>query len=215
MAPNDKSASTNTKNTPVANVVTPVKKKANPSSTSPVVHLSPYNNPSKVKANPLEKKQRVHKIIPLQYPDKTPYGWAFEHFYDAKEFLKGLSNRKNETTYLGKEEFKPFSNLTVRWVKHSALGDNLWIIHIDAQTNDDKKAFPIQCHALFANKIARALLQQVVWPKEKVEVGKSFIMDSSTESELTMIIESGNKNVTEVIIGESILPGNSELESLI
>jgi len=30
-----------------------------------------------------------------------------------------------------------------------------------------------------------------------------------------MIIESGNKNVTEVIIGESILPGNSELESLI
>jgi hypothetical protein len=58
-------------------------------------------------------------------------------------------------------------------------------------------------------------LQQVVWPKEKVEVGKSFIMDSSTESELTMIIESGNKNVTEVIIRESILPGNSALESLI
>ena len=40
-------------------------------------------------------------------------------------------------------------------------------------------------------------------------------MDSSTESELTMIIESGNKNVTEVIIRESILPGNSALESLI
>jgi hypothetical protein len=215
MAPKDKSATTNTKNTPVAKVVTPVKNKANPSSTSPMVHLSPYNNPPKVKANPLEKKQRVHKIIPLQYPDKTPYGLAFGHFYDTKEFLKGLSNRKNETTYLGKEEFKPFSNLTVRWVKHSALGDNLWIIHIDAQRNDDKKAFSIQCHALFANKIARALLQQVVWPKQKVEVGKSIIMDSSTESELMMIIESGNKDVTEVIIGESILPINSELESLI
>jgi hypothetical protein len=215
MAPKDKLASPNTKNTPVAKVVTPVKKKANPASTSPMVNLSPYNNPPKVKANPLEKKQRVHNIIPLQYPDKTPYGWAFEHFYDAKEFLKGLCNRKNESTYLGEEEFKPFSNLTVHWVKHSALGDNLWVIHIDAQTNDDEKAFPIQCHALFANKIARGLLQQLVWPKQKVEVDKSIIMDSSNESELTMIIESGNKDVTEVIIGQSILPGNSELESLI
>ncbi len=45
------------------------------------LNLSFYNR----KANPLEKKQRVHKIIPLQYPDKTPYGWAFEHFYDEVE----------------------------------------------------------------------------------------------------------------------------------
>lgn len=203
MSPKDKSPST-TKNTPVSKVVTPVKK------PNLIEHS---NNSPKVKHNPLEKRQRVHKIIPLQNPDKTPYGWAFEHFYDAKEFLKDLCNKKNETTHLGEEEFKPFDNLSVHWVKHSQLGDNLWIIHINDQTNDVKKAFPIQCHAIFANKIARALLQHIVWVKEKVEVGETIIMDSSTESELSMIIES--KDVTEVTIDESLLPGNKELECLI
>ena len=206
MSPKEKSSSS-VKNTHVAKVVTPVKK------YHKNVNVSNSNDSRKVKGNIFEKKQRVHNIIPLHYPDKTPYGWAFEHFYDAKEFLKDLCNRRNETTCLGDEEFKPFSNLTVHWVKHSALGDNLWIIHINAQANDDKNAFPIQCHALFANKIARALLQHVVWANEKVEVGKTIIMDSSTESELTLIISS--RNVTEVIIDDSILPGNSELESLI
>ena len=51
--------------------------------------------------------------------------------------------------------------------------------------------------------------------KTKIEVGKSIIMDDSTESELTLIIERNNKFVSEVIIGQSILPGDSELESLI
>ena len=215
MAIKDKSTHLNSKNTPVAKVITPVKKKPTPSSNTSVANLSSSNNPPKLKPNLIEKKERVHSIIPLQCPDKTPYGWAFENFYDAKEFLKHLCNRKNEITYLGEEEFKPFSNLTAHWVKSSSLGDNLWIIHIDVQENDEENAFPIQCFALFSNKIARALLQQVIWPKQKVEVGKSIIMDDSTESELTLIIERNNKFISEVIIGQSILPGDSELESLI
>jgi hypothetical protein len=205
MSPSNKSS---TKNTTGAKVATPVKK-----AQSPMAIVSPYNNSSKVKSTVLEKKQKVHNIIPLQYSDETPFGWAFEHFYDAKEFLKSLC--KNDTTYLGGEEFKPFSNLTVHWVKNSALGVNLWIIHIDAETNDDEKPFPIQCHVLFANKIARVLLHHVPWPKEKVKVHKSIIMDRSTESELTLIIDSDNRDNTEVTISDSILPGKSELESLI
>ena len=184
MSPNNKA----TRNNTGAKVVTPVKK-----TSSPTAIVSPYNHPSNVKFNVLEKKQRVHNIIPLQYSDEKPFGWAFEHFFDAKEFLKSLC--KNETTYLGGEEFKPFSNLTAHWVKSSSLGDNLWIIHIDVQENNEENAFPIQCFSLFSNKIARALLQQVVWPKQKVEVGKSIIMDDSTESELTLIIERNNKFV--------------------
>lgn len=205
MSPSNKSL---TKNTSGAKVVTPVKK-----AQSPMAMVSPYNNCSKVKSTVLEKKKKVHNIIPLQYSDETPFGWAFEHFYDAKEFLKSLC--KNDTTYLGGEEFKPFSNLSVHWVKNSALGVNLWIIHIDAETNADEKPFPIQCHVLFANKIARALLQHVLWPKEPVKVHKSIILNSSTESELMTIMDSNNRDNTEFTVSDSILPGKSELESLI
>ena len=215
MAIKDKSTHLNSKNTPVAKVITPVKKKPTPSSNTSVANLSSSNNPPKLKPNLIEKKERVHSIIPLQCPDKTPYGWAFEHFYDAKEFLKDLCNRRNETTCLGDEEFKPFSNLSPHWVKNSSLGVNLWIICIKDETNDDESHFPVQCHILFANKIARALLHHVLWPKEQVKVNKSIIMDRSTESELTTIINSHNQYTSEITISDSILPGDSELESLI
>jgi hypothetical protein len=204
MSPNNKA----TRNNTGAKVVTPVKK-----TSSPTAIVSPYNHPSNVKFNVLEKKQRVHNIIPLQYSDEKPFGWAFEHFFDAKEFLKSLC--KNETTYLGGEEFKPFSNLSPHWVKNSSLGVNLWIICIKDETNYDESPFPVQCHILFANKIARALLHHVLWPKEQVKVNKSIIMDRSTESELTKIINSHNQYTSEITISDSILPGDRELESLI
>jgi hypothetical protein len=39
-----------------------------------------------------------HKIINLVHPDvaETPYGWAFENFYDAREHLKALSNKTGD-----------------------------------------------------------------------------------------------------------------------
>jgi hypothetical protein len=40
-------------------------------------------------------------------------------------------------------------------------------------------------------------------------------MDRSTESELTKIINSHNQYTSEITISDSILPGDSELESLI
>ena len=93
MAPNDKSASTNTKNTPVAKVVTPVKKKANPSSTSPVVHLSPYNNPSKVKDNPLKKSRGSIKSflysIQIRHPTVGLLNTSMMQKSSSKVYLTG------------------------------------------------------------------------------------------------------------------------------
>jgi hypothetical protein len=61
----------------------------------------------------------------VTYPDKTLFSWAFDKFYDAKDFVKHLSNRDGEVTIFGGIEFKPFSNLTTKWVKCSMLGNLL------------------------------------------------------------------------------------------
>jgi hypothetical protein len=58
-----------------------------------------------------------HKIINVTYPDNTLFGWEFDNVYDAKDFVKHLSNRDGKVTIFGGIEFKPFSNLTTKWVK--------------------------------------------------------------------------------------------------
>ncbi len=91
--------------------------------------------PSPKKDKDVKKR---HKIINLVHPDaaETPYGWAFENFYDAKEHIKAMGNKTRDTTAIGGEEFKPFDNLTTRWIKTSELGQLLWVIRIE---DDGKK----------------------------------------------------------------------------
>ena len=55
------------------------------------------------------KKGDIKKIVIVSNPDATPFGWAFHGFYDAKEFLKLLSNRNGETTHFGGKVYGPFS----------------------------------------------------------------------------------------------------------
>jgi hypothetical protein len=54
-----------------------------------------FKDPTKKGLNASEKLQHVpeersqrkklgHKIINVTYPDNTPFGWAFDNFYDAK-----------------------------------------------------------------------------------------------------------------------------------
>jgi hypothetical protein len=63
---------------------------------------------------PKERSQRKklgNKIINVIHPDNTPFGWAFDNFYDDKDFVKYLSNRDGEVTIFGGIELKLFSNL--------------------------------------------------------------------------------------------------------
>ncbi len=103
--------------------------------------------------------KKRHKIINLVYPDaaETPYGWAFKIFYDAREHIKALGNRTGDTTAIGGEEFKPFDNLTMRWIKTSTLDQLLWVIRI---YDDGEKKFPLEAHKIYANKIARGLISE-------------------------------------------------------
>ncbi len=82
--------------------------------------------------------KKRHKIINLIHPDaaETPCGWAFEDFYDAREHIKAMGNKTRDTSAIGGEEFKPFDNLTTRWIKTSKLGQLLWVILID---HDDEQ----------------------------------------------------------------------------
>jgi hypothetical protein len=95
--------------------------------------------PSPKRDEDVKKRQ---KIINLVHPDaaETSYGWAFKNFYDAREHIKVLGNKTGDTTAIGGEEFKPFDNLTIRWIKTFKLNQLLWVIRID---NDDEKKFPL------------------------------------------------------------------------
>ncbi len=111
-----------------------------------------------------------HKIINVNYPDKTLFGWAFDNFYDAKDFVKHLSNRDGKVTIFGGIKFKPFSNLISKWVKRLMLGNLLWVIRIDTTKNGTDDSFPMQAHLAFANKIAWAIICQKNWQEGGIDV---------------------------------------------
>jgi hypothetical protein len=113
--------------------------------------------------------KKRHKITNLVHPDaaETPYGWAFENFYDAREHLKALSSKAGDSTAIGGKEFKPFDNLTMKWIKTSKLGQHLWVICID---DDGKRKFPMEAHKTCANKIAHGLISERIYEALQVEV---------------------------------------------
>ena len=121
--------------------------------------------PSPKKDKDVKKR---HKIINLVHPDaaEKPYGWAFKNFYDAREHIKALGNKTGDTTAIGGEEFKPFDNLTTRWIKTTKLGQLLWVIRID---DDGEKKFPLEAHKIYANKIARGLISEGIYKTLQVE----------------------------------------------
>jgi hypothetical protein len=127
---------------------------ATASKTPPKKASRPVKSNSTSPKKRVEEKKLGHKIINVKYPDNTPFGWAFGNFYDAKDFVKHLPNRDGKVTIFGGIEFKPFSNLSTKWVKSLMLGNLLWIIRIDTTMNGMEDSFPMQAHLVFANKIA-------------------------------------------------------------
>ncbi len=91
------------------------------SKTPPKKASTPVKSYSTSPKKGVEEKKLNHKIINVTYPDNRPFGWAFDNFYDAKDIVKHLSNRDGKVTVFGGVEFKPFSNLTTKWVKSSML----------------------------------------------------------------------------------------------
>ncbi len=89
---------------------------ATASKTPPKKVSMPVKSYSTSPKKRIKEKKLGHKIINVTYSDKTLFGWAFDNFYDSKDFAKYLSNRDGKVTIFGGIEFKPFSNLTTKWV---------------------------------------------------------------------------------------------------
>jgi hypothetical protein len=161
------------------------------------IHISnSFKGPTKQGLNASEKLQHVpkersqrkklgHKIINVTYPDNTLCGLAFDNFYDAKDVVKHLSNRDGKVTIFGGIEFKPFSNLTTKWVKSLMLGNLLWIIRIDTTKNGMEDSFPMQAHLALANKIAWAIIRQNIWQEGGIDV-VGVSLNESQVADLTL-----------------------------
>jgi hypothetical protein len=74
---------------------------------------------------------------------------------DDNTLLIFSSIQTGDTTAIGGKEFKPFDNLTTRWIKTSKLSQLLWVICID---DDGERKLPMEAHKIYANKIAHGLI---------------------------------------------------------
>ncbi len=78
---------------------------ATASKTPPKKASMPVKSYSTSPKKGVEEKKQGHEIINVTYPDKTLFGWAIDNFYDAKYFVKHLSNRDGKVTIFGGIEF--------------------------------------------------------------------------------------------------------------
>jgi hypothetical protein len=162
-----------------------------------------------------QRKKLVHKIINVTYPDNTMFGRAFDNFYDAKDFVKHLSNRDGKVTIFGGIELKPFSNLTTKWVTSLMLCNPLWIIRIDRTRNGTEDSFLMQAHLAFANKIAWAIISQNIWQEGGIDVVGVSLNESQVADLMAQFYTNTFDKAREAIFQEAIKAAREEVESLI
>jgi hypothetical protein len=187
---------------------------ATASQTPPKIASMPVNSYSMSPKKGV-KENLDHKIINVTYPDTTPFVWAFDNFYVAKDFVKHLSNRDGEVTIFGGIEFKLFSNLTMKWVKSSMLGNLLLIICIDMTKNRMEDSFPMQAHLAFVNKFARAIICQNIWQEGGIYVVGVSLNESQVADLTAHFYTNTFDEAREAIVQEAIKAAKEEVESLI
>jgi hypothetical protein len=188
----------------------------NPSASDKKRKGSP-NNDIKVESpkRPTEDKNKHQIIILISHDTKnTPWGYAFANFYDGRNFIKALSNKLGNITTIGTEEFKPFDNLTTKWITSSELGENLWVIRID-HNHDGDSMFPLKCHEAFANKVARAILSVSMFKTSRLDVIKKKLSVDEENDLDNRFVPYYENLATELLFKESIAVKDKALEDLI
>ncbi len=195
-------------------------KKSASATASKAPPKTPVKSYSKSPKKGVKEKKLGHKIINVTYPDNTLFGWAFNNFYNAKDFVKHLSNRDGKVTIFGGIEFsgiefKPFSNLIPKWVKSLMLGNLLWIMRIDTTKNGTEDSFPLQAHLAFANKIAWATISQNVWHEGGIDVVGVSLNESQAADLMAHFYTNTFGEAREAIFQEAVKAAKEEVESLI
>jgi hypothetical protein len=188
------------------------------SKTTPAKVTTPSKSPNPYSSSPkkmADEKKNSHNIIPLVDNNGTPSGWAFENFYNAKDFVKDLSNRNDALIFLGGYEFKSFSNLTTRWVKSSLVGGNLWVIHMDTSKDGTTGSFPMDVHIAYGNKIAQAVIQDNTFEGGKVDVVTKNLFESQGADLDSYFSTASFDEARDAIFQESIQEASAKMESKI
>jgi hypothetical protein len=159
------------------------------------------------------KRKKSNNIIPLVDNNGTPYGWAFENFYNAKDF--DLSNRNDALIFLGGYEFKSFSNVSTRWIKSLLVGRNLWVIHIDTSMDGSTGSFPMDAHIAYANKIARAVIEENTFEGGKVDVVTKNLTELHAADLDSYFSTASFDEARDAIFQESIQEASAAMESKI
>jgi len=166
---------------------------------------------------PAQKKKDERnkpKIVNLMHPNGTCYGWAFHNFYAANDELKSLSNRLGMITVIGGVKFRPFSNLTTKWLKEAELCGLIWVIHIDLELDEDEHCFPLTAHVAYGNKIARGVTAQNIWGKGEVEV-RMVTLSHAEALDLDVCFSVVHDQAAGNAFDEAIREADSVLEDLI
>ena len=160
-----------------------------------------------------QQTRKFTRVINLVKPDGTPYGWLFENCYGANEQLKLLGMySENETIHIGNEVFKSFDNLRTKYIKQlDLLGVQLWAIRI-FESGENK--FPLECHKLYANKIARAIITMGIYQASQVMVIPEKHLSIAEKNELDHRFDAEDPNY-EFNLHQSIAVKNESLEGLI
>mgnify|MGYP000919401890 CR=1 FL=1 len=139
---------------------------------------------------------------------------GYFHFFDAKEELKSLSNRDGMATFIGGIEFKPFSNLTTKWLKEAEYSNYIWVIRIDLELDGEEHCFPLMAHVAYGNKIARGVTAQNIWEKGEVEVRTVTLSHAEAldlDGHFTVVHDQAADDAFDAAIKEA----DAELEDLI
>jgi hypothetical protein len=166
---------------------------------------------------PIQKKKDERnkpKIANLMHPNGTCYGWAFHNFYAAKEELKSISNRHGMITVIGGVEFRPFSNLTTKWLKEAELCGLIWVIRIDLELDGAEHCFPLMAHVAYGNIIARGVIAQNIWEKGEVEV-RTVTLSHAEALDLDVHFSAVHDQAVDDAFDEAIRDADSALEDLI
>lgn len=163
-------------------------------------------------------KNNILTVTNVITADGTPFGYLYGKAYDIKEQLKALCNKNGEVTFIGGIEFKAFTNLSIKWIKESEVGDLLWVVRIDVDDGIGEYSFPMSAHKAYSNKIVRAIIAQKIKTLGEIEITPDLILTESNMVNMNNMFGEmlgAVNNMRDALLEEFIAEADDDLEQLI
>jgi hypothetical protein len=151
-------------------------------------------------------------------PDGEPYGYLYGNAYDIKEQLKALCNNNSESTFIGGMEFKAYTNLAIKWIKESQVGNLLWVVRIVEVDVISDFSFPMNAHKAYSNKVVRAIIAQKIKTLGEIEITPDLTLTESNMDNMNNMFDEmpgGGSSIRDALLEEFIAEADDDLEQLI